>query len=150
MRYAIYGAGALGTVLGAYIARAGVQIDLVNRNRAHVEALRRDGAKIVGTVEFTQKVNALLPEEMTGEYDIILLMTKQQHNAEVVRFLKDYLKADGALCTCQNGLPEPGIAEIVGADRTLGCAIAWGATFHGCGVSELTSEPSALTFSLGA
>ena len=150
MRYAIYGAGALGTVLGAYIARAGVQIDLVNRNRAHVEALRRDGAKIVGTVEFTQKVNALLPEEMTGEYDIILLMTKQQHNAEVVRFLKDHLKADGALCTCQNGLPEPGIAEIVGADRTLGCAIAWGATFHGCGVSELTSEPSALTFSLGA
>ena len=150
MRYAIYGAGALGTVLGAYIARAGVQIDLVNRNRAHVEALRRDGAKIVGTVEFTQKVNALLPEEMTGEYDIILLMTKQQHNAEVVRFLKDHLKADGALCTCQNGLPEPGIAEIVGADRTLGCAIAWGATFHGCGVSELTSEPSALTFSFGA
>ena len=150
MRYAIYGAGALGTVLGAYIARAGVQIDLVNRNRAHVEALRRDGAKIVGTVGFTQKVNALLPEEMTGEYDIILLMTKQQHNAEVVRFLKDHLKADGALCTCQNGLPEPGIAEIVGADRTLGCAIAWGATFHGCGVSELTSEPSALTFSLGA
>ena len=31
MRYAIYGAGALGTVLGAYIARAGVEIDLFNR-----------------------------------------------------------------------------------------------------------------------
>ena len=68
----------------------------------------------------------------------------------MVAFLKDHLKADGALCTCQNGLPEPAIAEIIGADRTLGCAIAWGATFHGEGVSELTSEPSALTFSLGA
>ena len=132
MRYAIYGAGALGTVLGAYIARAGVEIDLFNRNRAHVEALRKNGAKIIGTAEFTQKVNAFYPEEMQGEY------------------LKDHLKADGALCTCQNGLPEPAIAEIIGADRTLGCAIAWGATFHGEGVSELTSEPSALTFSLGA
>lgn len=150
MRYAIYGAGALGTVLGAYIARAGVDIDLVNRNKKHVEALRAEGARIVGTVSFTQKVHAIYPEEMEGEYDIILLMTKQQKNAEVVSFLKDHLKADGALCTCQNGLPEPEIAALIGADRTLGCAIAWGATFRGEGVSELTSDPAALTFSLGA
>ena len=35
-RYAIYGAGSLGTVLGAYITKNGGQIDLINRNRAHV------------------------------------------------------------------------------------------------------------------
>ena len=149
MRYAIYGAGALGTVLGAYIAKAGVEIDLVNRNEKHVAALKERGAKIVGTVNFTQKVNALLPSEMTGKYDVIVLMTKQRDNAATVNFLKDYLKEDGAICTCQNGMPEPKIAEIIGADRTLGCAIAWGATFHGEGVSELTSSPDALTFSLG-
>ena len=150
MKAMIYGAGALGTVLGAYIARAGRKIDLVNRNERHVTALKEGGAHIVGTVEFTQKVSALLPSELTEQYDVIILMTKQQHNAQVVGFLKNYLKEDGAICTCQNGLPEPGIAEIVGADRTLGCAIAWGATFRGEGVSELTSDPSALTFSLGA
>ena len=150
MKCAIYGAGAMGTVLGAYISKAGVAIDLVNRNREHVAALKESGAKIVGTVQFTQSVNALLPEEMTEKYDIILLMTKQRYNAEIVAFLKDRLKEDGALCTCQNGLPEPKIAQIIGSDRTLGCAIAWGATFHGKGVSELTSDPAALTFSLGA
>lgn len=150
MNCAIYGAGAMGTVLGAYIARAGRDIDLINRNREHVAALKERGAHIVGTVDFTQKVNALLPEEMTKKYDIILLMTKQRMNGEIVAFLKDYLKEDGALCTCQNGLPEPKIAEIIGQDRTLGCAIAWGATFRGKGVSELTSDPAALTFSLGA
>ena len=150
MKYAIYGAGALGTVLGAYIARAGVEIDLINRNEKHVSALKKDGAKIIGQANFTQKVNALLPSEMTEQYDIIILMTKQRQNGEIVAFLKDHLKEDGALCTCQNGLPEPKIAEIIGNDRTLGCAIAWGATFHGEGVSELTSSPDALTFSLGA
>lgn len=150
MRAMIYGAGALGTVLGAYIAKAGRQVDLVNRNAAHVAALREKGAHIVGKVDFVQKVSALLPSELSGQYDIIILMTKQQHNAEVVDFLKPFLKEDGALCTCQNGMPEPAIAEVIGADRTLGCAIAWGATFKGEGVSELTSEPSALTFSLGA
>lgn len=150
MRCAIYGAGAMGTVLGAYIARAGKQIGLINRNEKHIAALKEKGARIVGTVEFTQKVNALLPSEMQGKYDIILLMTKQRANAEIVTFLKDYLAEDGALCTCQNGLPEPKVAGIIGEDRTLGCAIAWGATFLGEGVSELTSDPSALTFSLGA
>ena len=150
MKYAIYGAGALGTVLGAYTAKAGVEIDLINRNEKHVAALKQSGAKIIGTVNFTQKVNALLPSEMTEKYDIIILMTKQRDNENIVTFLKDYLKEDGALCTCQNGLPEPKIADILGQDRTLGCAIAWGATFHGEGVSELTSSPDALTFSLGA
>ena len=148
MNCAIYGAGAMGTVLGAYIARAGRDIDLINRNREHVAALKEKGAHIVGTVDFTQKVNALLPEEMTKKYDIILLMTKQRMNGEIVAFLKDYLKVAGAHCTCQNGLPEPKIAEIIGQDRTLGCAIAWGAAFRGKGVSELTSEPAALTLSL--
>ena len=150
MKYAIYGAGALGTVLGAYVARAGVDIDLINRNEKHVAALKKNGAKIIGKVNFTQKVNALLPSEMTEKYDVIVLMTKQRDNVATVEFLKNYLKDDGAICTCQNGLPEPKIAEIIGADRTLGCAIAWGATFRGEGVSELTSDPSALTFSLGA
>ena len=150
MKVAIYGAGAMGTVLGAYIAKAGVDIDLINRNEKHVAALKEKGAHIIGTVDFTQKVNALLPSEMSEKYDIILLMTKQRYNGEIVAFLKDYLKEDGALCTCQNGLPEFKIAEMIGAERTLGCAIAWGATFHGEGVSELTSAPDALTFSLGA
>ena len=150
MRTMIYGAGALGTVLGAYIARAGKQVDLVNRNRAHIAALKERGAHVTGTADFVQPVCALLPEELTGQYDIIILMTKQQKNADVIAFLQPFLKEDGALCTCQNGMPEPAIAEAIGADRTLGCAIAWGATFKGEGVSELTSDPSALTFSLGA
>lgn len=150
MRVAIYGAGSLGTILGAYISKGGVDIELINRNKAHVEALSSSGAKIVGTVEFTQRVNAYTPDKMSGVYDIIFLMTKQQHNAEVVNMLKDYLAADGAIVTFQNGLPEPQIAHIVGAERVLGCAVAWGATLREPGVCELTSSPDALSFSLGA
>ncbi len=150
MRAAIYGAGAMGTVLGAYIAKAGKEIDLINRNRAHVLAMRENGAKIIGKAEFIQPVRALLPEEMQGKYDVILLMTKQRQNEEICRFLLPFLAEDGAICTMQNGMPEPAVAEIIGAERTYGCAVAWGATFRGNGVSELTSEADSLTFSLGA
>ena len=150
MRIAIYGAGSLGTILGAYISKAGVEIELINRNKVHIEALQTNGAHITGTVEFNQPVVAYTPDQMSGEYDVIFLMTKQQYNAEVVTMLKDYLAADGVLVTFQNGLPEVLIADILGEERVLGCTVAWGATLQGPGVCELTSAPDALSFSLGA
>ena len=63
MRAAIYGAGSLGTILGAYISKAGVAIDLINRNKAHIEALQTRGAQVVGTVQMTQPVTAYTPDE---------------------------------------------------------------------------------------
>ena len=150
MRTAIYGAGSLGTILGAFINKAGMPVELINRNKAHVEALKTKGAQVVGTMQFTQTVTAYTPEEMSGKYDIIFLMTKQQNNKEVVTMLKEYLEEDGVLVTFQNGLPEMQIAEILGEERVLGCTVAWGATLLGPGVCELTSAPDALSFSLGS
>ena len=150
MRIAIYGAGSLGTILGSYIAKAGVPIELINRNKAHVEALQTKGAQIVGTVQFSQQVNAYTPAQMSGKYDIIFLMTKQQNNAETIPFLNEYLAEDGVLVTFQNGLPEMQIAKVLGEERVLGCTVAWGATLVSPGVCELTSSPDALSFSLGS
>ena len=149
MRAAIYGVGSLGTILGAYITSKGGNIDLINHNVKHVQALNEKGAKIVGTVDFVQKVNAITDKQMTGKYDIIFLMTKQQGNGETVPFLKEYLADDGVIVTLQNGLPEHQIADVVGKNRVLGCTVAWGATMLGPGVCELTSSPDSLTFSLG-
>ena len=150
MRVAIYGAGSLGTILGAYISRGGEKIELINRNKAHIEALQTQGAHIIGTVQYVQPVVAYTPAEMSGKYDIVFLMTKQQHNAEVVAMLKDFLAEDGVLVTFQNGLPELQIADIIGEERVLGCTVAWGATMQRAGVCELTSSPDALSFSLGS
>ena len=123
MKCAIYGAGSLGTILGAYLTENGFPVELVNRNVKHVEALRRNGAHVTGTVDFTTPVNAILPDQMEGPYDIIFLMTKQLHNPEVVTMLRPMLADDGVIVTLQNGIPEPGIAEIIGEDRTLGCTV---------------------------
>ena len=149
MRTAIYGAGSLGTVLGAYLTNSGVDVDLINRNRAHVDALKKNGARITGTVDKLVRVKAMTPEEMTGTYDIIFLMTKQLNNREVVTFLKDYLAEDGVIVTLQNGIPEDSVAEIVGEHRTIGCVVEWGATMTAPGECMLTSDPQSLSFHMG-
>ena len=148
-RYAIYGAGSLGTILGAFITKNGCEIDLINRNRAHVDALNEKGARITGTVDITVPVRAITPDMMEGRYDVILLMTKQLQNAEVVTMLASYLTENGVIVTLQNGLPEPGIAEIVGPEHTMGCVVEWGATLTAPGVCSLTSEPDSLSFHMG-
>ena len=148
-RNAIYGAGSLGTVLGAYITKNGGQVDLINRNKAHVEILNTKGAKIIGTVDMTVPVKAITPDQMEGKYDVIVLLTKQLFNKDVVTMLKDFLSDDGVIVTLQNGIPEPGIAEIVGANHTMGCAVEWGAALIEPGVCELTSAPNSLSFHMG-
>ena len=149
-RTAIFGAGAMGTTLGAHLARAGAEVDLITRNREHVAALNFVGAHITGTVDFVQRVRALTPDEMSGKYDIVFLMTKQRENAATVKHILPYLADDGVICTTQNGMPEESVAAVIGADRTLGCAVSWGATFIKAGEVRLTSSPDKLTFALGA
>ncbi|MCK4551339.1 MAG: 2-dehydropantoate 2-reductase [Tenericutes bacterium] len=151
MKVAIYGAGAMGTILGAYVTRAGYNVDLITRNESHVEGMKKAGAQIIGKANFVQKVRALLPDEMNDKYDIILLMTKQINNVEIVKKLLPYLSDRGMICTMQNGLPEKSVSEIIGIDRTFGCAMSWGATMIGNGVVKLTSEENreTLTFSIG-
>ena len=150
MRVAIFGAGSLGTVLGAFITKGGVPIDLVNRNLPHIEALKNHGARITGTVDFVQEVSALTPDRMSGKYDIIFLMTKRLSNPDTVDFLKDFLPDDGVIVTLQNGIPEDGIAEIIGPERTVGCVVEWGATLSAPGECVLTSAPDSLSFHMGA
>lgn len=149
MKTAIYGAGSLGTVMGAYLTKNGVDIELVNRNKAHVAALKSGGARVSGTVNLNVPVKALLPEEMSGQYDVIFLMTKQLHNDETAAFLKPFLAPEGVVVTLQNGIPEPGLAHILGENHVMGCTVEWGATLEEPGRAALTSDPGSLSFHMG-
>lgn len=146
-RIAIYGAGAMGTVLGAFLTKGGLKnVELITRNEAHVAGLK-NGARIVCEADDTVlkiPVNALTPREMTGKYDIVFLMTKQRQNKEILQFLSPYLHADSIVCTTQNGLPEQSVLEIVGKERTFSGVASFGATFLGEGSVALTSKLQAM------
>ena len=148
-RIAIVGAGAMGTLLGACLNRAGVPAVLVDVDRPHIEALNRNGAAVTGTVEFTVPVTALTPAELEGEYDLVFLLIKQTFNDASFPQLRPHLAPDGVVVTLQNGMPELAVAAAFGEERTMGCAVTWAATMAGPGVTRATAAPAAWHSSLG-
>ncbi|ADP33181.1 ketopantoate reductase family protein [Bacillus atrophaeus] len=140
MRIAVLGAGSLGTIVGAYLAAGGMDVELIDTYQAHVDALNHKGAKVIGTTDFQAKVKAITPENKSGKYDLVLLLTKQLYNDSVLQELLPFLGADSIVCSLQNGIPEEKVASIVGRERTIAGSVEFGATFIEPGVSRLTTE----------
>ncbi len=149
MRIGIMGAGSLGTIMGALLSKGGCAVELIDVNREHVKALNEKGARITGKMELTVPVKALLAEEMAGEYDCIFYLVKATHDGEALPLVQRHLKTDGVVVTMLNGIPEEKVAQVMGRERTLGCAIGWGATWVEPGVSMLTSDPEKMTYDIG-
>lgn len=130
----IWGAGAIGGILGAYWARAGVPVLMVDIVTEHVEACRTTGLAITGPVEtFRQVVPCVTPDGLTGTYGIIVLAVKAQATEDALAMLAPHLAADGFVLSAQNGLNELAIARVLGTERTMGCFVNYGADWLGPG-----------------
>lgn len=130
----VWGAGAIGGTLGAWWARAGVPVLPVDIVAEHVQACREPGLAISGpVVQFTQRLPALLPHEVQGTYRRVVLAVKAHATAAALEQLAPHVAADGFVLSAQNGLNELLIAERLGAERTMGCFVNFGADWLGAG-----------------
>jgi len=124
----IWGAGAIGGILGAYLARAGHAVHMVDIVEAHVEAMRSDGLHVEGPVEtFTQVLPASTPTELQGQFSRIILAVKAHHTETALDMLVPHLAPGGYVVSAQNGLNEIVIADRIGAENTVGCFVNYGA-----------------------
>ena len=121
MRCLIWGAGAIGGTLGAYLVRAGHDVTMVDVVSEHVDAINERGLRVTGPIdEFTVRAPAFTPQTLAGSWDSIVLATKAHHTDAAVRALAPHLAAGGCVVSAQNGLNEIAIADVVGAARTIG------------------------------
>ena len=135
MRTLIWGAGAIGGTLGAYLARTGHDVTMVDTVADHVDAINRHGLRITGPIdEFVARVPASTPASLTGRWREVVLATKAHHTEAAIRALRPHLAADGCVVSAQNGLNELAIAEVVGAARTVGAFVNFGADYLEPGV----------------
>jgi 2-dehydropantoate 2-reductase len=135
MRSLIWGAGAIGGTLGAYLARAGDDVTMVDTVVEHVDAITRGGLRVTGPIdEFTVRVPAFTPQTLSGAWDEIILATKAHHTGAASRALLPHVTAGGYVVSAQNGLNELTIADLVGAERTVGAFVNFGADYLEPGV----------------
>ena len=130
----IWGSGAIGGSVGAFMARAGENVLFVDRVADHVAAMNETGLRISGPIaEFTTPVRAVTDDAIEGTFDTVFLCVKGQDTVAAVEALKPHLAEDGCVVSLQNGLNEPVIADLIGVERTVGAFINFGADYHGAG-----------------
>lgn len=126
----VWGGGAIGGTVAAFLARGGIPVMMVDIVAEHVEVSRTRGLQIEGPVaQFQQLVGAATPTELTGQFDCILLAVKAQHTAAAAEQLAPHLTATGVVVSLQNGLNERQIADRIGAQRTIGACVNFAADY---------------------
>jgi 2-dehydropantoate 2-reductase len=131
----VWGAGAIGGTVGAYLIRAGEPVVFVDRDPDHVAAINATGLSITGPIEeFRVQARAFLATDLEGQFDTIFLCVKAHDTEAAAAVLAPFLTADGCVLSLQNGLNELVIAAKVGEQRTVGAFINFGADYLSPGV----------------
>jgi 2-dehydropantoate 2-reductase len=138
MKIGVAGAGAMGCLIGGYLARAGEEVWLFSRSDDHVEALTRNGLRLTyrdHTHTIAVKATTRPPE--AGPCDVVVVVTKHRHTREALENVRSTLDDRTLLVTLQNGI---GNAEII-SDFVDPGRILFGVT----GLGAVKTGPGAIT-----
>jgi 2-dehydropantoate 2-reductase len=129
-----FGAGAIGSLVGARLHEAGVNVSLVGR-RAHIDAIQANGLLVKGPDQ-SHLVRLPAATVLAQAADIILLTVKSQDVQSACRTIAR-LDSDATVVMMQNGVrSDREAAEILGRHRIVGCVLNISATYLEPGVVE--------------
>src|SRR5690554_4452359 len=133
-RIAVLGAGANGASIGADLIASGADVVLIEQWPAHVERMRSDGLQIIspdGTLTVQPRTMHLCEVATLRErFDVVLMLMKAYDSRWAAQLIEPYLAEDGLIAGLQNGMTTGTIADVVGAERTLGTVIEVSSTMN--------------------
>ena len=144
----VVGAGAVGNVVGGMLAKAGHQVSMLGR-QPYMAAIAQRGLKIDGVIGkhevrniATYTTAADIPQQ---HFDLILITTKSYDTEHALGEIAQLISPDSVLVSLQNGLGNLElIADVVGAERTLGAPVMFGAVIKAPGMVEVTANPESI------
>lgn len=142
MRIVVFGAGAVGSLLGALLARAH-RVTLIAR-APHVDAIRRHGLVVDAESGFTVPIDAQTQASAHLAPELVLLTVKAYDTEPALESLAPLMGRGTVLLTGQNGLGNweaacrrfPGHA-VLGASITLGAFLDQPGRVRWNGVGEI-------------
>jgi len=152
-RIGVFGAGAIGGVVGGLLSRAGHDITLIDTWYEHIEKINSSGL-IVTTQESSYRCNPKAVhindlQSIKHKFDIGIIAVKSYDTEWVTHALKNLVKGDGYFVDFQNGINDLRISEIVGKEKTLGCIITISAAAFEPGFSWRTDDRKDVCFKIG-
>jgi len=160
MKICVYGAGAIGGLMAAWLARSGHEVSVVARG-AQLDAIRRDGLRVQSkgkTDSFNIKAES--DPARLGAQDYVLVTVKAQSLTHIAETVAPLLGKDTSVVTAMNGVPwwffhglkgrdarleslDPGgkLARAIPAERVVGCVIHLAAS---------TPEPGLVSHNMGS
>lgn len=117
-QFAILGAGALGTIIGAHLIRAGHSVVMLVRER-RAEQINRDGLRIQGLAEFSVSAPTLVDTTRLRGAETLIVATKTPGTAAALAGLRNV--PIGNAFSVQNGvLKTQLLIDAFGERRVLG------------------------------
>ena len=118
MKFAILGAGALGTILGAHLSRAGHEVAMIVRGE-RARTLQRQGLVLNGLSEIKARPTVIDDPQKLRETGTLIIATKAIDTAAALETLR-HVRVDNCL-SVQNGvLKNELLARVFGYSRVLG------------------------------
>lgn len=115
MKIAVIGAGAMGSVIGGLLAKAGNDVTLVDVWRQAIDAINKNGLRINDEV-----VKVRATDKATEVADLVLVFVKCYHTETAVRSALPLIGPETVVLSLQNGWGNgPRIAKIVGEEKLL-------------------------------
>jgi 2-dehydropantoate 2-reductase len=130
----IIGAGAIGSVIGAHLCARGESVAMVDIAAQHVEAIKKNGLRLIGTNPLHVRPRAFHPDELSQRFDRVILAVKANATGAAMASVERHLDDEGWVLPLQNGLGMLDIAHRVGERRVIGAVIAIGAYYEEPGV----------------
>jgi 2-dehydropantoate 2-reductase len=153
MRIGIMGAGAIGSVVGGLLSKAGQDVTLIDQWPAHIDAIKSNGLKLSGTCgDHLTHPSALHLYEAQGiqePFDAVFLAVKGYDTDWATLFCIRFLKPEtGVVVDFQNGMNDERVATLAGRQRTLGCVITISAGLYEPG-HAMRTDRTAIGFKIG-
>lgn len=136
MKIGIVGIGAMGSVYAGLFAAAGHEVWGVDRDEAHVAAIRDHGLQVEGASgSRLVHIKASTDADKVGPCDLVIVATKAAGVVAAGRAAGLMLGPDTPVLTIQNGMGSPErLAEVLDAERILvGVAGGFGASLSAPG-----------------
>src|SRR5918992_2119196 len=104
MKITVIGAGAMGGSYGGLLALAGHEVCLIDAWQAHVDAINRDGLRVVGVRGDHRVQLAASTDPIRDGADMVIVFVDANNTAAAAETARQVLAPDGFAITFQNGI----------------------------------------------